>query len=192
MELLHKLILESGTVLEEKVLRVDSFLNHGVDPNLMMEIGKEFAEYFANRGINKVITIESSGIAPAVMTAYHLGVPLLVFKKQTSRTLKDSLIQTTVHSFTKDVDYQLTVSRKYLTSQDNVLFIDDFLATGEAALGVVRVLEQVGAKMSGVGIVVEKTFQPGHEILKQHGYDVYSLARIQSLANNRVTFASDV
>lgn len=188
MKVLHNKILQEGQALNETVLKVDSFINHGVDAQLMFEIGKEFKKYFEDKGVTKIFTIESSGIAPAVMTALQMDVPMVTLKKQQSKILNGEVYQTIVHSFTKGTDYNLTLSKKYITSEDNVLIIDDFLANGEAALGAIRLVEEAGAKVAGIGIVIEKSFQPGRKLLDDKGYDVYSLARIQKLGKGIIEF----
>lgn len=188
MDKLIKKIMNEGRALNENVLKVDSFLNHGVDPELMNEIGKEFASYFKEKGITKVFTIESSGIAPAVMTALHMNLPMVTLKKQKSKILNGQVYQTTVHSFTKDINYELTLSKKYINSDDNILVIDDFLANGEAAKGAINLVEQAGARVQGIGIVIEKSFQPGRSMLNEKGYDVYSLARIKKLDKDLIEF----
>ena len=188
MEKLHNKILSEGRALNENVLKVDSFLNHGVDAKLMYEIGTYFREYFNSKGITKIFTIESSGIAPAVMTALQMNLPMVTLKKQTSKILNGEVYQTTVHSFTKGSDYELTLSKKYISDDDNVLIIDDFLANGEAALGAIRLVEEAGAKVGGIGIVIEKSFQPGRKMLDDKGYDVYSLARIKKLGKDLIEF----
>lgn len=188
MEKLHNKILSEGRALNESVLKVDSFLNHGVDAKLMYEIGTSFREYFNSKGITKIFTIESSGIAPAVMTALQMNLPMVTLKKQTSKILNGEVYQTTVHSFTKGSDYELTLSKKYISENDNVLIIDDFLANGEAALGAIRLVEEAGAKVGGIGIVIEKSFQPGRKMLDDKGYDVYSLARIKKLGKDLIEF----
>ena len=188
MEKLHNKILSEGRALNENVLKVDSFLNHGVDAKLMYEIGTCFREYFNSREITKIFTIESSGIAPAVMTALQMNLPMVTLKKQTSKILNGEVYQTTVHSFTKGSDYELTLSKKYLSEDDNVLIIDDCLANGEAALGAIRLVEEAGAKVGGIGIVIEKSFQPGRKMLDDKGYDVYSLARIKKLGKDLIEF----
>ena len=188
MEKLHNKILSEGRALNENVLKVDSFLNHGVDAKLMYEIGTYFREYFNSKGITKIFTIESSGIAPAVMTALQMNLPMVTLKKQTSKILNGEVYQTTVHSFTKGSDYELTLSKKYISEDDNVLIIDDFLANGEAALGAIRLVEEAGAKIGGIGIVIEKSFQPGRKMLDDKGYDVYSLARIKKLGKDLIEF----
>lgn len=188
MESLHKRILEEGLALSENVLKVDSFLNHQVDSELMYEMGTYFKNYFENHGITKVFTIESSGIAPAVMTAMQMKVPMVTLKKQSSKTLNGEVYQTKVHSFTKNLDYELTLSKKYINNNDKILVIDDFLANGEAALGAARLVEEAGATVAGIGIVIEKSFQNGAEMLKDKGYDVYSLARISKLSKGNIEF----
>ena len=188
MELLKERIRAEGRVLNSEVLKVDSFLNHQVDPALMRAIGEEFARIFPDSGVTRVATIESSGIAPAMATAEKLGVPLLIMKKQTSRILSDDLIQCEVQSFTKSRRYQLTASRKYIVPGDRVLVIDDFLAFGEAALGACSIVEQAGATVAGIGAVIEKAFQPGHDRLIKLGYDLHSLARVSRMAMGEIDF----
>lgn len=188
MKKLHNKIKEEGQALNETVLKVDSFINHGVDANLMYEIGTEFKNYFIEKGITKVFTIESSGIAPAVMTAMQMNLPMVTLKKQQSKILNGEVYQTVVHSFTKGSDYNLTLSKKYISETDNVLIIDDFLANGEAALGAIRLVEEAGAKVGGIGIVIEKSFQPGRKVLEEKGYDICSLARIKKLGENLIEF----
>ena len=188
MDILKERILQEGRALSETVLKVDSFLNHGVDARLMYDIGTYFKEYYKNHGITKIFTIESSGIAPTVMTAMQMELPMVTLKKQSSKILNGDVYQTTVHSFTKGSDYELTLSKKYISPEDNILVIDDFLANGEAALGAIRLIEEAGAKVAGVGIVIEKSFQPGRAILDEKGYDVYSLARIGKLGKGIIEF----
>ncbi|MEH7356951.1 xanthine phosphoribosyltransferase [Neobacillus drentensis] len=188
MKLLEETIKKDGLVLNENVLKVDSFLNHQIDPKLMIEIGKEFAERFANEGITKIITIESSGIAPAVMAGYHLNVPVVFARKRKSLTLTGELLTASVHSFTKNETSEISIAKKFINENDRVLVIDDFLANGQAALGLVEIVKLGGAEVIGIGIVIEKSFQPGAQILKEQGLRVESLARISSLANGEVTF----
>lgn len=188
MERLQKRILQDGHALTETVLKVDSFLNHQVDPDLMYEAGTYFKNYFKDHKITKIFTVESSGIAPAVMTAMQMNLPMVILKKQTSKTLNGDVYQTTVRSYTKSLDYELTLSKKYITKEDNVLIIDDFLANGEASLGAARLVEAAGAKVGGVGIVIEKSFQPGRKLLEDKGYEVYSLARVSKLSKEHIEF----
>ena len=187
MKLLEDMILEKGKVINEDILKVNSFLNHQVDCNLMKEIGKDFANHFRNNNITKVFTIESSGIAPALMTSLELNVPLVILKKQTSSTLTD-VYQATVKSFTKNCEYNLTLSKEFISPDDRVLIIDDFLANGEAAKGAIKLVTDGGAQVSGIGIVIEKAFQPGRKILDDAGYEAYSLARIKSLKDDKIEF----
>lgn len=188
MEALKNAIQEKGTVLPGGVLKVNSFLNHQIDTGLMIEIGKEFAHRFNDCGITKVITIESSGIAPSFFAAHELEVPLVFARKKKSLTLQDNLYTSSVYSFTKQETSEITVAKEFLYEDDTVLIIDDFLANGQAALGLVDVVKQAGATVAGIGIVIEKSFQPGREKLESAGYRVESLARIKSLDNETVTF----
>lgn len=188
LNLLKNKILEDGIALNSEVLKVDSFINHQVDVNLMKEIGIEFANYFRNKNITKVFTIETSGIAPAVFTSLELNVPLVILKKQNSKILNDNFYTTEVKSFTKNTTYNLTLSKNYINDNDNILIIDDFLANGEAAKGAIKLIENANAKVAGIGIVIEKAFQPGRKVLENLGYDIYSLARIKSLNDNKIEF----
>lgn len=181
MKILEDMILERGIAVNEDILKVDSFVNHQVDPKLMKNIGDEFAEHFKGQGITKVATIESSGIAPALMTALALNVPMLILKKQPSKILNQDLYQTVVTSYTKGTSYELTLSKNFISENDHVLIIDDFLANGEAATGAIRLIRKAHATIAGVGILIEKSFQPGYEKLTEQGIDVYSLARIAKL-----------
>lgn len=189
MEALEKRILRDGRALSEHVLLVDSFLNHQIDMELMRDIGAEFAERFRGAGIDRVATIEASGIAPAAMAALSLGVPLVVMKKAASSILNADALTTKVHSFTKNSDYTLMVKARFLPAGERVLFIDDFLAMGEAAFGAARLIAQAGCTLAGVGIVIEKSFQDGAKKLAEAGYDVYSLARISRMAEGVIEFA---
>ncbi|MEZ7794542.1 xanthine phosphoribosyltransferase [Niallia circulans] len=189
MELLKKKIEKEGIVLSDHVLKVDSFINHQMDPQLMKEIGLEFARLFKDVGITRILTIESSGIAPAIMAGLALDVPVIFARKRKSLTLTSDLYTATVYSFTKQESNEITVSKKYMHSDDHVLIIDDFLANGQAALGLANIVEQAGATVSGIGILIEKSFQQGADDLIAKGYRVESLARIASLKGGKVTFA---
>ena len=191
MKELEEKIKKEGKALSENILKVDSFLNHQVDIAFMQKIGKEFAKHYENQKITKVVTIESSGIAPATFAAHYLKVPLLILKKQKPNTLQNEFLQTTVFSFTKGQSYELTVAKKYIQKEDNALIIDDFLANGEASLGAIRLLEGLGAKVAGIGIVIEKAFQPGRKKLEEKGYEVYSLARIKKLGEGWIEFVEE-
>ena len=188
MELLKQRILKDGRALDEHVLLVDSFLNNQVDPELMAEIGREFARRFADDGVTRVVTIESSGIAPAVMTALSMGLPLVILKKQVSSILKDGILQTEVFSFTKNKSYQLTLKKEYIHEDDRVLVIDDFLANGEAAFGAFRLIEEAGASVAGLGTVIAKAFQPGMQRLKDAGYRVEALAPVSRMDKDLIEF----
>lgn len=188
MKVLQEKIREEGIVLSNEVLKVDSFLNHQIDPQLMQEIGEEFARRFANKKITKILTLESSGIAPALMTAMELGVKVVFARKKKSLTTVDGLYMTDVYSFTKQETNEISMSKKYISSDDHVLIIDDFLANGEAAFGLIDLVKQSGATISGVGIVIEKSFQQGGKRLRETDYQIESLARIDSLENGEVTF----
>lgn len=192
MELLRQKIENEGIVLSNQVLKVDAFLNHQIDPVLMHEIGQEFARLFKHDGITKIITIESSGIAPAVMAGLALQVPVVFARKRQSLTLTDNLLTASVYSFTKKVESTIAVSNTHLSENDCVLIIDDFLANGEAAKGLAAIAKQAKAKVAGFGIVIEKSFQPGRNALLQMGYRVESLARIESLEEGKVTFVREV
>ena len=191
MKLLEDYIRKYGNVPNNNVLKVDSFLNHQIDAHLMMEMAKDLQEHFKNKNITKIVTIETSGIAPSVFLGYLLNIPVLFMKKNTSRIMTDDNYHTTVHSFTKNIDYDLICSKKYINEDDHVLFIDDFMANGEACLGAIRILEQANATLEGVGIVIEKSFQNGRKKVEALGYDIYSLARVESLEKGKVTFVQD-
>lgn len=191
MHALEQKILAEGIVLSEEVLKVDSFLNHQIDPVMMQQIGQEFARLFKDAGITKIITIEASGIAPAVMAGLELGVPVIFARKYQSLTLKDDLYRSKVFSFTKQTESTIAISNKHISASDKVLVIDDFLANGQAALGLADLIHQANAEVVGIGIVIEKSFQPGRELLLEKGYRVESLARVKSLANGTVEFVRD-
>ena len=191
MHALEQKILAEGIVLSDQVLKVDSFLNHQIDPKLMQQIGQEFARLFKDAGITKIITIEASGIAPAVMAGLELGVPVIFARKYQSLTLKDDLYRSKVFSFTKQTESTIAISNKHISASDKVLVIDDFLANGQAALGLADLIHQAEAEVVGIGIVIEKSFQPGRDILLEKGYRVESLARVKSLGNGTVEFVRD-
>lgn len=188
MEFMTRRVARDGQALDGNILLVDSFLNHQIDMELMRQVGRTFAEHFQGSGVTRVMTVESSGIAPAGMTALELGVPLVVFKKRSSRITNGTVYQTNVQSFTKNSQYEMTVSRKYLPEGERVLFIDDFLAMGEAALGVAKIVREAKCELAGIGIVIEKTFQPGRKRLDNLGYHVFSLARVQSMSSEEIRF----
>jgi len=189
---LEQRILKDGVVKPGNVLKVDSFLNHQIDPIVMEEVVTEFIEYFGDRKVTKVMTIEASGIAPAIMLAAKLKVPMLFAKKTEPATMeREDRYESLVHSYTKDVTSNVIISKEYLDASDSVVIIDDFLANGEAALGLADIVEQAGAEVAGVGICIEKSFQPGHQLIKEKGLDLHSISRIASLDNGEVTFLKD-
>lgn len=188
MQELIQRISEEATVLSDTVLKVDSFLNHQVDPLLMESIGKQIAEKFKTSQITKVFTIESSGIAPAVFTALHLGVQLVILKKSSSKTLNGDVYQHPVISYTKNTTYELTLSKQYINRGDNVLIVDDFLAQGQAGLAAAKLVEAGGGKVVAFVSLIEKSFQKGKKLLEEKGYKVCSLAPVASLENGTVTF----
>ncbi|TPE03589.1 xanthine phosphoribosyltransferase [Enterococcus sp. PF-2] len=188
MDKLVERIKTHGNVLGEGVLKVDQFLTHQVDYELMREIGTVFAERFQESGITKVVTIEASGIAPALYTAEKLQVPMIFARKAKSLTMDEELLTASVYSFTKQVTSQVSISKKFLSSDDTVLIIDDFLANGQAAKGLIELCQQAGANVVGIGIVIEKSFQSGRQLLEEMGIPVVSLARIASLSEGQVSF----
>lgn len=191
MKLLEDRIRKDGTVIGEDVLKVDNFLNHQVDPDLMFEMGKTFYEKFKDEHITKVLTVESSGIAPAFATALQFHVPLVFARKHKSLTLKDDLYTATVYSFTKQTSNTIAIARKFLNKDDRVLIIDDFLANGQAVKGLTEIIAQAGATTVGAGIVIEKTFQKGRKMFDDQGVRVVSLARIAAFENGQVVFADE-
>ena len=188
MELLKQRILSEGRALSEHVLLVDSFLNHQVDVKLMKAIGEEFARRFADAGVTRIATIESSGIAPAAMTALAMDLPMVIMKKSVSSILKDGIIQREVFSFTKNAPYLLTLKTDFVHPGDKVILIDDFMANGEAAFGGIALIEQAGARVAGVGTVIAKAFQPGMAKLRAAGYRVEALAPVSRMSEGFIEF----
>jgi xanthine phosphoribosyltransferase len=188
MKKLEERILRDGQVLGENILKVDSFLTHQVDFSLMKEIGQVFAEAVKDAGITKVVTIEASGIAPAVYVAEALGLPMIFAKKAKNITMTEGILTAEVYSFTKQVTSTVSIAGKFLNSDDKVLIIDDFLANGQAAKGLITIIEQAGAQVEAVGIVIKKSFQNGRQLLETSGYRVLSLARIAGFEKGQVVF----
>lgn len=186
MQLLKDKIYREGIVLKGGILKVDSFLNHQIDPVLMFEIGKEFAGRFSGDKIDRVLTIEASGIAVALTTGLVLHVPVVFAKKSKSELMNEDAYQAKVYSFTKKITSNVSVLKKFLPAGENVLIIDDFLAHGEAALGLANIVKQAGSKVVGIGIVIEKEFQGGSAKLAQEGYKVETLARIKAFEDDKV------
>lgn len=182
MKLLKERILRDGRCFPGGILKVDNFINHQMDPILMKSIGVEFVRRFANAPINKVITVEASGIAPAIMVGYLLELPVVFAKKKMPSTM-ENMLSTSVYSFTKQRSYNVCVSKDFLCAGDKVLFIDDFLANGNAAKGMIDLVQQADAELLGMGFIIEKAFQHGGDELRALGMKVESLAIIESLEN---------
>ena len=193
MQLLKDRIRKDGKIKAGNVLKVDSFINHQVDSEFMDALGKDFAEHFKDCGITKVFTIESSGIAPALMTAKYLDVPMIILKKQPSKVLNDNLYQTVVTSFTKGTSYELTLSQQFINENDHVLIVDDFLANGCALQGLISIVNQAGGTVEGIGIAVEKGFQQGGQIIRNLGYQLESLAIVDGMnaADGSINFREE-
>ena len=181
MRLLEERIRKDGIVKEGQVLKVDSFINHQMDINLFNEMGKEFKRLFADKPINKILTIEASGIGLACVIAQHFDVPVVFAKKAKSINLDGDMYTTKIESFTHKRVYDVIVSKKFLSEEDHVLIIDDFLANGCAVAGLVDLVRSAGATIEGVGIAVEKGFQQGGKILRDKGLQVESLAIVESM-----------
>ena len=191
MDLLKRKVEADGVVIDEKILKVDGFLNHQIDAKLMHDVGLTFYNQFKDEGITKVLTIEASGIAPAIMAAMHFDVPCLFAKKAKPSTLTKNTYQADIHSFTKNTTSTVVVSDEFLDENDRVLIVDDFLANGDASLGLNEIVQQANAETVGVGIVVEKSFQPGRARLETAGLKVSSLCKVASLSGNKVTFVEE-
>lgn len=185
MKALKERIQRDGYCLEGGTLKVDSFINHQMDPALMMEMAKEFVERFKTTEIDKIITVEASGIAPAIMVAYLLDKPVVFAKKKVPSTM-EGIIKSEVFSFTKSRSYNICISDEFLKKGERCLFIDDFLANGNAAMGMLDLAAQAGAEIVGMGFVIEKAFQHGSELLRDKGIHVESLAVIESLDNCKI------
>ncbi len=190
MKALKERILSDGKCFEGGILKVDNFINHQMDPILMKSMAVEFVRRFASTHINKVITIEASGIAPAIMVGYLLELPVVFAKKKTPSTM-ENMLNTSVYSFTKQCSYNVCVSADYLKKGDKVLFIDDFLANGNAAKGIIDLVKQAGAELVGMGFLIEKAFQHGGDELRRMGVHVESLAIIESLDNCTIKIKDD-
>jgi xanthine phosphoribosyltransferase len=188
MQMLKDRIIRDGQVLPGNILKVDSFLNHQIDPVLMDAIGEEFARRFMNEPITRILTIESSGIAPALFAGYHLRVPVVFAKKTESSNQDPDTFAAPVHSYTRNRDNVIRVACRYLSASDHILVIDDFLAHGEALLGLADLVHQAGASLAGAGIVIEKGFQDGGKRVRTSGIRVESLAIIEDMSDGHVRF----
>jgi xanthine phosphoribosyltransferase len=186
MELLKKRILESGSVVSGEVLKLDAILNHQIDPSLTMEMGKEFARRFRDSNITKVITIESSGIPIAFAAAFELGVPMVFARRKKTLTTDTDSFCERVPSFTKGIVTDIMVSKQFLTASDRVLLIDDIIANGDAARGIIRIIERSGATLAGFGVAVEKSFQNGARTIRELGIRLDSLVNITGLRDGHI------
>lgn len=188
MELLKDKIIEEGRVLEGNILKVDSFLNHQLDIKLLNDIGKEFAKKFENQKITKILTAEVSGIAIAAIAGQYFNVPVVFAKKTESRNLDKDTYEGSVYSYTKDKNYKIRVSKKYMDKDDKVLIIDDFLANGQAILGLKEIVDSANANLVGVGVAIEKGFQQGGSLLRNAGIRIESLVIIDKLERENIVF----
>ena len=191
MQSLKERIVRDGVVKAGNVLKVDSFLNHQMDVALFDEMGAEFYRRFADDRITKILTVEASGIGIACLAARHFGVPVVFAKKSRTSNLDPEVYQAPVHSFTHNKDYMVRVSKKYLSAEDRVLLIDDFLANGEALRGLAVIVEQAGATLCGAGIAIEKGFQDGGKQLRESGMRVESLAIVESMEDGHIVFRNE-
>lgn len=183
-------ILKDGKILAGQIVRVDSFLNHQIDPVLMKNIGEEIKRRFRGTKITKILTVEASGIAIAVMTGWVMSVPVVFAQKRRTAKLGHAVYSARVHSYTHNKDYDIAVSRNYLSERDSVLVVDDFLAMGSASLGLCSIVEQSGAKLAGVAVAIEKSFQPGGQVLREKGVHVEAMARIKNIIGAEIEFES--
>lgn len=191
MKVLEERIREEGMILSETVLKVDSFLNHQVDTELALQIGQEFKAIFGHLPVTKILTVEASGIQFAMAAGIALGVPFIYAKKKQAVTLPEDVYAASVHSFTRQEDYRISISQKYLGPEDKVLIVDDFLATGAALVGLADIVQESGAELLGVGCVIEKSFQEGRSLLEKRGIAVHALARISSMAPGEIHFIAN-
>lgn len=188
MELLKERMIKDGDIREGNIIKVDSFLNHQIDINLLNEIGKEFKSRFEKEKVDKILTIEASGIAIAVIAAQYFNVPVVFAKKTDSKNLDKDTYESEVYSYTKDRTYTIRVSKKYLNKGENILVMDDFLAKGKAAQGLIEIIDKAECKVSGIGIVIEKGFQSGGEEIRQKGIKLESLAIVESVEDGNIIF----
>lgn len=189
MKLLEERILKDGIITNNDILKVDSFLNHQIDPALTRAVAKEITAAFKGMGINKVLTIETSGLPVSFAVAEEMGdLPLVFAKKSKSLTVGDNVYKAEIKSFTRNIVSTVTVANKYLNSEDVILIVDDFLAEGNAALGLLDLCNQAGAKVVGVAVEIEKGFQGGRDKLEKLGLKVYSGANVKAFANNKPVF----
>lgn len=189
LKALEEKILKEGVVLSGNILKVGSFLNHQIDPDFTMQMGQEIARLFAQAGVTRILTIETSGIAIALAAAYALHVPMVFAKKARTDNLSGDLYQVVVHSYTHGVDYHVVVEKQFIHSEDRVLLVDDFLANGKALLGLSELVRMAGADVVGAAVAIAKGFQGGVHALRQTGLRVEALATIESMEGGSIVFA---
>lgn len=190
MKLLEDRIIKDGKVFPGQILKVDSFLNHQIDMKLIKEMANEFYSLFKDEGITKILTIEASGIAIASLVAEVFEVPLLFAKKSKSKNIANDVYTAQVYSYTHDKYYDIIVSKDFLSKEDKVLIIDDFLALGNALKGLIELVQMSGAELAGCGIAIEKAFQPGGDKIRSQGIRVESLARVKSMSDISLEFCN--
>lgn len=188
MELLENRIKKDGEVLPGNILKVSSFLNHQIDVELMEQMGEEFYRIYKNSPVTKIVTIESSGIAVAYSVARQFGKPLVFAKKNQTSNVNEDVFSTKIYSYTHNQEYNVVISKKFISPNDNILLVDDFLANGKALNGLINIVEQAGAKVCGICIAIEKGFQDGGKLLREKGYQVESLAIVEKMTDDGQIF----
>lgn len=191
MQILKDRIDREGSVIDNRILKVDSFVNQQIDPVLFYELGKEIARRYKDGEIDRVVTVESSGIAVAVMAALELEVPMVFARKKKSLLMNEDVYTQKVYSYTKEEEYSISITKRFLPSGERVLIIDDFLASGAAAFGLINMVEEAGSEVAGLGIIIEKSFQPGRGKLNEAGYRVESMVRIAKFEDNKCVYVED-
>lgn len=189
MKLLEDRIIKDGKILEGDIVKVDSFLNHQLDIKFLNTLAEDVAKYFKNKNINKILTIEASGIAFATVISENMNyIPVVFSKKKKTLNIGDSLWQSHVKSYTTKKDYMISVSKEFIGKDDNLLIVDDFLAEGNALRGLIDISKKAGANIEGISVAVEKGYQGGGDYVRKLGYDLYSLAIIDSIENGKFSF----
>ena len=188
MQELKDRILKDGIVKPGNILKVDKFLNHQIDVTLLDHVGEAFKERFSDKPINKILTIEASGIGIACIVAQHFGTPVVFAKKNRSTNISDQVYKSTVMSCTQNKNYDIMVSGEFLSPEDHILVVDDFLATGHALEGLIEIIAQAGATLEGIGIVVEKGFQEGGKKIREQGIQLESLAIVEDMSSGEIVF----
>lgn len=192
MEFLEKRILKDGVVRAGHILKVDSFLNHQIDASLVQEMAREYKKIFEDLPVTKILTIEASGIAIAAIAALEFNVPMVFAKKAESKNLDGEVYSSNVHSYTKGLDYNILVAKRFLSKEDKVLILDDFLAVGKALNGLLDIVQQAGAECVGIGVAIEKGFQGGGDRLRAEGYNLHSLAIVEEMDEEKIVFRPQI